>query len=68
MTRFRHTQLDPSRDVVTTHCTIDSGDGTLQTAVTFRCGEDRVDVLAVCRPDPKSSVAGDDWATASKLF
>lgn len=67
-TRFSHTQLDPAREVVTTHCTIDSGEGTHQTAITFRCGPNSVDVLSVARPDPRSTVAGNDWSSVSVLF
>jgi len=68
MTRFRHTQMDTSRAVVTTHCTIDSGDGTYQTAITFRCAEQFVDVLSVQRPEPNQVVAVHDRSSASNLF
>ncbi|MDF0750315.1 hypothetical protein NLU14_08735 [Marinobacter sp. 71-i] len=66
--RFRHTQLDPAHEVVTTHCTIDSGEGTFQTAVTFRCGPKSADVLTVTRPDPQSTVAKNDRSSVSILF
>ena len=68
MTRFRHTQLDTSREVVTTHCTIDSGDGSFQTAITFRCSQGFADVVAVQRPYPASVVSRHDQTSVSRLF
>ncbi|MBL3825134.1 MULTISPECIES: hypothetical protein [unclassified Marinobacter] len=68
MIRFRHLQLDMSRPVVTTHCTIDTGDGTFQTAITFRCSEGFADVVAVARPYPHSVVAEHDRTSVSRLF
>jgi len=64
--RFRHTQGDINKDVVTTHCTIDSGDGTPQTAITFRSSADSTDVLVVNVPYPKSVQSLYDYSSTSK--
>jgi hypothetical protein len=68
MTRFRHTQLATDRPVVTTHCTIDSGPGTVQTAITFRCSDNMCDVVSVTRPEPDKRFAANDHTSVSRLI
>lgn len=66
MTRYRHSQADLG-DVIVTHCTVDDGPGSLQTAITFRSGPEGCDLLVVRRPEPKATEALDDQSNFIKL-
>lgn len=64
MTRFRTSGWETDRSV-TTHCTIDAGDGEPQTAITFRSKDGFTDVLVVSRPFPKSGDSSFDSSYSS---
>ncbi|WP_157665655.1 hypothetical protein [Marinobacter salarius] len=59
MTRYRSSGW-PTANGHTSHCTIDSGDGSFQTAITFRSWDGGCDLAVVARPEPKRGVSGDD--------
>lgn len=66
MTRFRHATLTEGATLVT-HCTIDSGPDTVQTAVTFRVTDTQCDLLVVRRPTPNKVQADNDSGNFTKL-
>jgi len=65
MTRFRGESYETESGQIVTHCTIDTGVDTPQTAITFRSGDWGCDVMSCTRPFPKSTQGSLD--SSSKL-